>query len=40
VTLGFTYTAFVNSFGFQFLVVPNLAAGKFGTGAPLGGRRY
>ncbi|MBN9121765.1 MAG: hypothetical protein J0I06_21935, partial [Planctomycetes bacterium] len=31
VTVGFTYTAFVNSFGFQFLVVPNLAAGRFGT---------
>ncbi len=29
VTVGFTYTAFVNSFGFQFLIVPNLAAGRF-----------
>lgn len=38
VTLGFTYTAFVNSFGFQFLVVPNLAAGRIGTQS-LGGRR-
>jgi hypothetical protein len=46
VTLGFTYNAFVNSFGFQFLVVPNLlasAGGRF-AGAPvssqqLGGRR-
>jgi hypothetical protein len=36
VTLGFTYTAFVNSFGFQFLVVPNFAAGRFGA-APFGG---
>jgi hypothetical protein len=35
VTVGFTYTAFVNSFGFQFLVVPNVAAGRFGT--PFGG---
>jgi hypothetical protein len=26
VSLGFTYTAFVNSFGFQFVVLPNLAA--------------
>jgi hypothetical protein len=25
VTLGFTYTAFVNSFGFQFLILPNAA---------------
>jgi hypothetical protein len=25
VTIGFTYTAFVNSFGFQFMVIPNLA---------------
>jgi hypothetical protein len=25
VSLGFTYTAFVNSFGFQFLVIPNVA---------------
>ena len=33
VSAGFTYTAFVNSFGFQFLVVPNLAAA-------LGGGRY
>jgi hypothetical protein len=31
VTLGFTYTAFVNSFGFQFMVVPNLAYGRFGS---------
>ncbi|MBM3978865.1 MAG: LPS assembly protein LptD [Planctomycetes bacterium] len=27
VSVGFTYTAFVNAFGFQFLVIPNLAAG-------------
>ena len=26
VSMGFTYTAFVNSFGFQFMVVPNLAS--------------
>ena len=45
VTLGFTYTAFVNSIGFQFLVVPNLAAGRFaaapvnGNAGGAGGRR-
>ncbi len=38
VTVGFTYSAFVNSFGFQFLVIPNLAAGRFNA-APAGGRR-
>ncbi len=39
VSAGFTYTAFVNSFGFQFLVVPNLAAALGGQyGAPMGGQ--
>lgn len=44
VTVGLTYTAFVNSLGFQFLIVPNLAAGRFNA-SPLnnnnfsGGRR-
>ncbi len=36
-SVGFTYSAFVNTFGFQFLVVPNLAAslgGRF-AGAPV-----
>jgi hypothetical protein len=39
VTVGFTYTAFVNSFGFQFLVIPNVAAvlgGRYGS--PLAGQ--
>jgi len=37
VSIGFTYNAFVNNFGFQFLVVPNLLAsygGRF-AGSPL-----
>jgi hypothetical protein len=45
VSMGFTYTAFVNSFGFQFLVIPNLAsalnsryANALASGAPLGRR--
>jgi hypothetical protein len=33
VTLGFTYTAFVNAFGFQFMILPNLA---LATGANAG----
>jgi hypothetical protein len=40
VSLGFTYTAFVNSFGFQFLIIPNLAAnagGRF-AGTPVSGQ--
>lgn len=36
VSLGFTYTAFVNAFGFQFLVVPNLAASSGRAAAPVG----
>lgn len=38
VTLGFTYTAFVNNFGFQFLIVPNLAANYGRSVAPLTGQ--
>lgn len=41
VSVGFTYNAFVNNFGFQFLVVPNLGAalgGRF-AGAPVGGQQ-
>ncbi|AMV28159.1 Organic solvent tolerance protein [Gemmata sp. SH-PL17] len=37
VTVGFTYNAFVNNFGFQFLVIPNLASalgGRF-AGTPI-----
>ncbi|MDY3554458.1 LPS assembly protein LptD [Gemmata sp. JC717] len=41
-TIGFTYNAFVNNFGFQFLIVPNLAAalgGRF-AGTPLNGQQF
>jgi hypothetical protein len=41
-TVGFTYNAFVNNFGFQFLVVPNLAAalgGRF-AGAPISNQQF
>ena len=40
VSVGFTYNAFVNTFGFQFLVVPNLATALGGryAGSPIGGQ--
>ncbi len=41
-TIGFTYNAFVNNFGFQFLIVPNLAAalgGRF-AGTPVNGQQF
>lgn len=41
-TIGFTYNAFVNNFGFQFLVVPNLASalgGRF-AGTPISGQQF
>jgi len=42
VTVGVTYTAFVNTFGFQFLVVPNLAllnGNQFSSQSLTGNRR-
>lgn len=37
VTVGFTYNAFVNNFGFTFLVVPNLLSGGRFAATPIGG---